>query len=57
MEQPLRGQEVSLDHVLHAPDVVGVGLRRDAPGLDDPRLDVVFFEAGKRDWTPNRLSE
>src|SRR5207248_2585827 len=39
------GQQVGLDHVLHAPDVVGVGVRRDAPGLDDPRLDVVFFSA------------
>src|SRR5271163_1333545 len=34
---------VGLDHVFHAPDVVGIGVRRDAPRLDDPRLDVVFF--------------
>jgi hypothetical protein len=37
------GQHVGLDHVLHAPDIVGVRVRREAPGLDDPRLDVVFF--------------
>ena len=39
------GQQVGLDHVLHAPDVLGVGLGRDAPRLNDPRLDVVFFSA------------
>src|SRR5262245_7718624 len=38
-------QQVGLDHVLQAPDVLGVGLRRDAPRRDDPRLDVVFFSA------------
>src|SRR5262249_6549249 len=35
--------QVGLDHVLHAPDVVGVRLGREAPRLDDPWLDVVFF--------------
>src|SRR5207302_6391296 len=39
------GQQVGLDHVLPAPDVVGIRVRRNAPGLDDPRLDVVFFSA------------
>ena len=35
--------QVGLDHILHAPDKVGVGLGRDAPGRHDPRLNVVFF--------------
>ena len=39
------GPQVGLDHVLHPPDVIGVGPRRDAPGLDDPWLDVVFLRA------------
>src|SRR3954451_5021340 len=38
-------QLVGLDHVLHAPDVVGIGVRRQAPRRHDPRLDVVFFSA------------
>jgi hypothetical protein len=37
------GQKVGLDHVLHAPDELGISLWRHAPRLDDPRLDVVFF--------------
>jgi hypothetical protein len=36
------GQHVGLDHVLHVPDELAVGIGRHAPGLDDPRLDVVF---------------
>src|SRR5262245_5776543 len=39
------GPHVGLDHVFHPPDELGVGARRDAPGPDDPRLDVVFFRA------------
>src|SRR5205823_2516169 len=38
-------QLVGLDHVLHAPDVVSIGVGWKAPGLDDPWLDVVFFRA------------
>src|SRR4051794_25490513 len=38
-------QHVGPDHVLHAPDVLRIRVRRDAPGLDDPRLDAVFFSA------------
>src|SRR5262249_22448484 len=38
-------QQVGLDHVLQAPDELGIGVRRQAPGGDDPRLDVVFFSA------------
>src|SRR5262249_15041154 len=38
-------QRVGLDHVFHAPDELGVGLGRHAPGFDDPGLDVVFFSA------------
>src|SRR5947209_1284373 len=44
-EQRVVGQKVRLDHVFHPPDELGVGLGRQAPGLDDPRLDVVFFSA------------
>src|SRR5262249_8619401 len=39
------GQKVRLDHIFHPPDELRVGLGRDAPGLDDPRLDVVFLRA------------
>src|SRR5207245_863279 len=39
------GQQVGLDHVLHAPDVLAVRLRRYTPGPDDPRIEVVFFRA------------
>src|SRR5436305_575504 len=38
-------QHVGLDHVLHVPDVFAIGVGWDAPGLDDPRVDVVFFRA------------
>ena len=39
--------QIGLDHILHAPDKVGVGRRWDAPGRHDRRLDVVFFYGGK----------
>src|SRR5574341_469705 len=39
------GQQRGLQHILHAPDELGVRLGRDTPGLDDPRLDLVFFRA------------
>src|SRR6516164_8697166 len=39
------GQQVGLDHVLHPPDILGVGRGGDAPGRDDPGLDVVFLSA------------
>src|SRR5205807_5437171 len=38
-------QQVGLDDILHPPDVLSIGRGRDAPGLDDPRLDVVFLRA------------
>src|SRR5947199_3089133 len=44
-EQRVVGPKVRLDHVFHPPDELGVGLGRDAPRLDDPGLDVVFFSA------------
>src|SRR5262249_8963131 len=34
---------VHLQHVLHRADELGVGLRRDAPLLPQPRLDLVFW--------------
>src|SRR5262249_18615538 len=39
------GQQVGLDHVFHAPDELGIGVRRDTPGRDDPGLAGVFFSA------------
>src|ERR1700730_17870301 len=33
------------NYVFHPPDVLGIGLGRDAPSLDDPGLNVVFFRA------------
>jgi hypothetical protein len=42
-EQRVVGPKVRQDHVFHPPDELGVGLGRQAPGLDDPGLDVVFF--------------
>src|SRR5262245_29329540 len=47
-------QHVGLDHVLHAPDELGIGVRRDAPGFDDPWLDVVFFSAWRTVSIPTR---
>src|SRR5262249_1907506 len=38
-------QQVRLDHVFHPPDVLGVRLGRQAPSLNDPWLNVVFFSA------------
>src|SRR5262249_22957830 len=37
--------QVRLDHILHPPDKLGIGLGRHAPSLDDPGLDVVFLSA------------
>lgn len=37
--------QVSLNHVFHAPDVLRIRRGRDTPGLDDPRFDVIFFNA------------
>jgi hypothetical protein len=34
---------VDMKDVLHLPNELGVGLRRDAPHLDQPRLQLVFF--------------
>src|SRR5215510_13850494 len=50
-------QHVGLDHVLHAPDVLGIRVRRDTPGLDDPRLDVVFFSAFRTVSMPTRSTK
>src|SRR5262249_48472237 len=47
------GQQVGLDHVLHAPDVVRVRVGRQTPPFDDPRLDVVFCSGGR---TVSRLT-
>src|SRR5262245_9579685 len=38
-------QKVRPDHVFHPPDVLGVCLRRDAPSLDDPGLNVGCLSA------------
>jgi hypothetical protein len=37
------GQQIGLQHILHAPDELGIRLGGDTPGLDDPWLDVIFF--------------
>src|SRR5579871_505341 len=37
--------QVGLDHVFQPPDLLGVRPRRDAPRLDNPGLDGVFFSA------------
>jgi hypothetical protein len=34
---------VHLQHVLHLPDELGIGFRRNAPLLAQPRLEFVFF--------------
>src|SRR5215467_1360772 len=39
------GQPIGLQHILHTPDERGIRLGGDTPGLDDPRLDVIFFRA------------
>src|SRR5262245_55183409 len=51
---PIVRQQVGLDHILHTPDILGVGVRRDAPGFNDPRLDVVFFSALRTVSMPTR---
>jgi hypothetical protein len=33
-----------LQHIFHAPDKVGIGMRWDTPRVDDPWLDIIFFE-------------
>src|SRR5262245_40311273 len=38
-------QHVGLDHIFHPPDVLGVGLGRYTPGVDDPGLDIVVLRA------------
>src|SRR5262249_14761007 len=38
-------QQVCPDHVFHPPDVFGIDLRRHAPSLNDPWVNVVFFSA------------
>src|SRR5215468_2921305 len=38
-------QPIGLQHILHAPDELGIRLGGDTPGLDDPGLDVIFFSA------------
>ena len=44
------GQLVDGDHVLHEPHVFGVGQGWDAPGLDDPGPNGVFFNACRTVW-------
>src|SRR5262249_23283154 len=39
------GQQIGLQHILHAPDELGIRLGGDTPGFDDPWLDVIFFRA------------
>src|SRR5512135_1191119 len=41
------GPVVDFQHVLHRADELGVGLRRDAPLLPQPGLDLVFFRASR----------
>src|SRR5262249_55694343 len=38
-------QQIGLQHILHAPDELGICPGGDTPGLDDPWLDVIFFRA------------
>src|SRR5262249_12841109 len=47
-------QQVGLAHVLQAPDELGIRVRRDAPGLDDPGLAIAFFSASRTVSRPTR---
>ena len=39
------GQLIRLQHIFHAPDELGIGMGRDTPRFNNPRANVVFFNA------------
>ena len=48
---------VDLQHVLHRTDELGVGLRRDAPLLLQPRLEFVFFSVRRTVSSETRVHD
>ena len=39
------GQRIRLQDIFHAPDEVSIGMRWDTPRFNDPRANVIFFNA------------